>query len=335
MERVLIISNPKDKHTQVVAKKVQQLGAYPVLFYPENLSNLKITWLKSADKNLTIGNWNEDEELKLGDFYSIWLRRPQPFSSPTSEKAIHFAQDEWNALLEGIFALSKGSLWVSHPDQLKLAARKPVQLVLAEELGIETPKTLITNDSYKAKEFFELCSGKVICKPTGRGWVYSEDEEHIDFVLTNRVDANHLSSAEGLNLSPVTFQEEIPKAYEIRVNVVGQNVLAIKIDSQNSSVSELDWRRYDFANTHYSSYKLPSDLETKCLSLVQQLGLEFGAIDIIRRPDGRYTFLEINGNGQFLWAEELSGVDVSSAIARLLSGAEPPLKIANLTERRK
>jgi hypothetical protein len=50
-----------------------------------------------------------------------------------------------------------------------------------------------------------------------------------------------------------------------------------------------------------------------------------GALDFIRQPDGQYIFLEINGNGQFLWAEELSGVEVSKALANLLVGATPAL----------
>jgi glutathione synthase/RimK-type ligase-like ATP-grasp enzyme len=66
------------------------------------------------------------------------------------------------------------------------------------------------------------------------------------------------------------------------------------------------------------------------LKLTKLLGLEFGAIDLIRQPDGEYIFLEINGNGQFLWAEELSGVNVGDALALLLTGIAPPLRLANL-----
>ena len=110
------------------------------------------------------------------------------------------------------------------------------------------------------------------------------------------------------------------------MNIVGQEVLAIKIDSQHSQVSELDWRRYDVRNTPYSAYQLPTEIEKKCLQLTQRMGLEFGAIDLIRTPDGEYVFLEINGNGQFLWAEELSGVNVSDSLACLLAGIAPLLK---------
>jgi hypothetical protein len=58
------------------------------------------------------------------------------------------------------------------------------------------------------------------------------------------------------------------------------------------------------------------------------------AIDLIRRPDGELVFLELNGNGQFLWAEDLSGVAVSAAVVQLLVGQLPPLGKAASTARR-
>lgn len=80
------------------------------------------------------------------------------------------------------------------------------------------------------------------------------------------------------------------------------------------------------AHTPYTPYVLPAGIAAKCLRLTQLLGLEFGAIDLIRRPDGEYVFLEINGNGQFQWAEDLSGVKISDALVRLLAGITPPLR---------
>lgn len=148
--------------------------------------------------------------------------------------------------------------------------------------------------------------------------------------MTNRIDISDVQADDEIAIAPVTFQEEIPKEYEIRVNIVGQQVLAIRIDSQRSEVSKLDWRRYDVQNTPYTPYTLPPEISANCLKLTQYFGLEFGAIDLIRQPDGKYVFLEINGNGQFLWAEELSGVKVSESLADLLAGVVPPLKSAQL-----
>jgi hypothetical protein len=59
-------------------------------------------------------------------------------------------------------------------------------------------------------------------------------------------------------------------------------------------------------------------MEDACIRLVKQLGLEFGAIDLILRPDGEYVFLEINPNGQWLWLEPASGLPFTDTLADLL-----------------
>jgi len=198
-----------------------------------------------------------------------------------------------------------------------------VQLRIARAAGLRTPRTLVTNDFERAREFAESCGGKLVVKATGKGWLYGPDAG-VQSVLTNRISGADLRREE-IELAPVTFQEEVPKAYEIRANVVGGRVLAIRIDSQRSAQSEVDWRRYDLDNTPYSPYQLPAVIEAACVKVTKDLGLEYGAIDLIRRPDGEYVFLEINGNGQFLWAEDLSGVEVSQAIAALLTRSTPSL----------
>lgn len=328
MRNVLIISNPDDEHSHAVIQKVEQFGGKPILFYPEALgADAKYMLLHKRESNdpllrIVLGG----REYELDAFYSIWYRRPRLVSfaiSGLNPDATEFARDEWRSALEAAYALTTQPTWVSHPDALHLAARKPFQFRVASVLGLRVPHTCITNDARQAQDFIAWCNGRVIIKPTGSGWFYG-DAGQVQYVLTNRFRAEDLDETE-LAIAPVTFQEEIPKAFEVRVNVVGQEVLAIKIDSQRSEISELDWRRYDVQNTPYTPYTLPQKVATQCLELTKRLGLEFGAIDLICTPEGEYVFLEINGNGQFLWAEELSGVQITTALARLLTGNAPPL----------
>jgi len=203
---------------------------------------------------------------------------------------------------------------------------------MAHEIGLRVPQTLITNNPDLAWEFIKEYNHHVVVKATGAGWVYNEGGHDVTYVLTNRLSQADLARLEEVQISPVTLQEEVPKAFEIRANVVGSRCLAIRIDSQKSEVSSVDWRRYDVANTPYLPHQLPANIETKCLRLCQTLGLEFGAIDLICTPSGEYVFLEVNANGQFLWAEQLSGVGVSNAIARLLAGIAQPLKDTTITK---
>lgn len=235
-------------------------------------------------------------DINLGDVNSVWYRRPRlvGFEDEMLEpEGIEFARDEWKSALESAYALLQKPLWVSHPDKLREAARKPLQLRIAQKLGLDIPHTLITNNPDKAKEFYDFCKGKVIVKATGNGWIYSQDGDDVYFVMTNRPSIDDIQANDEISISPVTFQEEITKEYELRVNIVGQKVLAVRIDSQNSEISKLDWRRYDVQNTPYSPYNLPSEIESKCLKLTQKLGLEFGAIDLIKEPDGRYIFWKL------------------------------------------
>jgi len=328
-KKVLIVSNPEDEHTVRVTEKLQRLGVSPILYYPENFGRtMFFASRQSVNDQESIIISNSQEEIDFRDIDSVWYRRPRLVSLESEEldsEGLAFARDEWKSALEAAYALLDKPLWVSHPDKLREAARKPLQLRIAQNLGLNIPATLITNNPDEAKKFYDSCSGKVVIKPTGSGWVYSQETEDVFYVMTNRPSLNDIEANDEIAIAPITFQEEIEKEYEIRVNIVGQQVLAIRIDSQNSDVSKLDWRRYDVQNTPYSPYTLPDEIANKCLKLTQLLGLEFGAIDLIKQPDGKYIFLEINGNGQFLWAEELSGVKVSEALANLLAGVVSPL----------
>jgi glutathione synthase/RimK-type ligase-like ATP-grasp enzyme len=332
--KVLIISNPDDEHTRKVAGLIRQFGARPVLFYPEALgtrTRLGMTLGPAERPRCSLAL--DGAIVEPGEVEAVWYRRPRvPILADfgLAPRGLAFARDEWRAALEGMYALLSQPLWVSHPDALRLAARKPLQLVVASELGFTVPRTLITNDPERVREFVDACDGRVVIKATGSGWAYAENGHDVTYVLTNRLAPSDLANLDDVEIAPVTVQEEVPKLYEIRANVVGQRVLAIRIDSQRSELSQVDWRRYDVARTPYTGYQLPPTIELLCLRLTRSLKLEFGAIDLIRRPDGEYVFLEINGNGQFLWAEELSGVQVSHALASLLSGVAPSLASADL-----
>jgi D-alanine-D-alanine ligase-like ATP-grasp enzyme len=48
--------------------------------------------------------------------------------------------------------------------------------------------------------------------------------------------------------------------------------------------------------------------------------LNYGAVDFILTPEGRYVFLEINPVGEFFWLESCPGLPISAAIADVLLG---------------
>lgn len=65
--------------------------------------------------------------------------------------------------------------------------------------------------------------------------------------------------------------------------------------------------------------RLPKEIEDKCFALTKELGLCFGAIDLIEKANNEFIFLEINPNGQWAWVEALTGLPISKTIAEHLA----------------
>ncbi|MFP3802981.1 hypothetical protein SB764_42850, partial [Paraburkholderia sp. SIMBA_027] len=84
--------------------------------------------------------------------------------------------------------------------------------------------------------------------------------------------------------------EHIKKKGDLRITVVGDNVFAALIHSQDSEDSKVDWR-FSQNGLKHSIYTLPVEISTKCINLVKFLNLNFGAIDLILNEYGEYVFL--------------------------------------------
>ena len=61
--------------------------------------------------------------------------------------------------------------------------------------------------------------------------------------------------------------------------------------------------------------ELPKNVGNFCSSMLAHYGLHFGAFDFIYSKEGKYFFLELNPNGQWLWLEEQSGYNLTKEVA--------------------
>jgi glutathione synthase/RimK-type ligase-like ATP-grasp enzyme len=212
------------------------------------------------------------------------------------------------------------SLRAFHMDSLesrRRAENKQLQLQVARSIGLPTPRTLTTNNPDAARAFAAKCEGGMIAKMLSSFAIYEGDEEKV--VFTTPVKPEDLDDLDGLSLCPMTFQERVPKALELRVTVVGRRVFAASIDSQSNKGAQEDWRRQGSAMIRdWQPYDLPDAVAAKLLELMGHFGLHYGAIDVIVTPDGRHVFLEVNPVGEFFWLERAPGLPISSAIADVL-----------------
>lgn len=263
-----------------------------------------------------------EHTLDLNEVSSVWYRRmrygdklPDTMDKQFREASIK----ESRVSVRGLIASIKGF----HFDKMSnvdLTNNKQLQLQVAREVGLLTPRTLTSNNPKAVKQFASECKEQgIVTKMLSSFAIFGKQGEEF-VVFTNPVTDDDLENLEGLRFCPMTFQENVPKALELRTTIVGHRVFTAAVDSQRLEKATYDWRKEGRALCEsWQPYNLPEDVEKKLLRLMAYFGLNYGAFDIIVTPDGRHIFLEVNPVGEFFWLELFSPhFPISQAIAEIL-----------------
>lgn len=305
MKNILIITSSYDITVDFIIDKFSTKASF-YRFNTELLSNYTISI------NQTLG-WiiqNENWEVNQQQIDAIYYRKPSYPDINNYELKFHrIMQKDILTFIQGIAEVFDG-ICLSKPSILSRADNKIYQLSIANEVGFLLPQTLITNSSSSASKFCNEANS--IVKPLTIGKIYSEQK--VGIIQTNIVDKSIEFS--GLEVSPTYFQEYIEKDYEVRVTIVGNYVFAVKIETTN----KIDWRKSDY--NKYSLVTLPDEIQTKCMVMLDNLNLKFGAFDFIVNKN-KYYFLEVNANGQWLWLEEALNLNISDCIFAYLMEEKP------------
>lgn len=309
---VLIIAQEDDAHTRAVVREIEQIGRDVVTadlsnFPKRSTLNVRYTCCGHHQFMLDINGRRHD----LGEFGSVWWRRPQPAqisADLSSETHRHFAANECAEALTGVW-YSLDAFWVNDPAKDHVAHRKVMQLRLAQQIGFDLPDTLITNDPGEAKHFIDSHGYRdVVYK------AFSATEDA--WRETRRFRPEELAQLDQVKYAPVIFQEYVDAVYDIRITLVGDEIFAAAIHSQQTSYPT-DFRM-DMANAKITPVELPAKVQERLRQYRRALGLQYGAVDMRLRADGKYVFLEINPAGQWLFIEEATRQPIAAALARLL-----------------
>jgi len=254
------------------------------------------------------------------DVTAVWWRlKPGPEWPNASAEALamqRFAEREWQHALEGLEAVLASAYWINPRRADRRARHKVVQLIEARRQGFTIPPTVIANDAEKVLQQVRAWDDQAIYKPLS--WYFPPPDK---ILYTSQVDSQFVeANAESVAAAPGIFQRRIEKAFELRITVVGQALFPVKIESQASRTTQLDWRK-DYDALSYALFELPQEIAVKLLRLHAALGLVYGAYDFIVTPDGEFVFLEVNPLGQWLWLEDAVGIGVTVALAELLGSS--------------
>jgi hypothetical protein len=316
---VVAISYPDDAHLQFVEKHLPQ----PLILLDQTavLDGRQLTLDLSSTGDLRV--LMDREEIR--NVCGVWFRRPKPFEpdqlpvEPELRSYSAAALREFGMLLKSLFPEAN---WVSDYYAIRRAEDKVLQLTLARKLGFNVPDTIVTSDEAAARHFIRSHQS-VITKPIQINYFDRRNGAYLFY--TKKIDKT--TDLTGLHLAPSIFQQAIDVSLDLRITVIGDQVFAASIQEGSIAGDSMvrDWRiaQLKESGTKIRAYNLPPNLAKQCVKMVQDLGLKFGAIDMILDTAGKYWFLENNPNGQWAFVEEETGQPMGKALADLLMSGTP------------
>lgn len=258
----------------------------------------------------------ENFRLSIEDINVAWYLRESPVK-PSNDRGIEerFTVNETQVALRSFLSTLKCT-WVNKQETLDLLkSNKLYQQSVAERVGLKTPRTLVSNDPQEVRSFSKSNGGLLLktigyirLDDAGETFLYSERFNHSEIA----------SSARAIRGCPIYAQEYVEKLYEYRVMVIGDQVLACRIDSQACEATKVDWRHYDFEHVAHTQVTLPPKLCRLLLKFMREIDLKFGALDLIETPSGEFIFLEVNPSGQWGWIADLAKLPIPKAVAAML-----------------
>lgn len=247
------------------------------------------------------------KRLSVRDIDVVWWRRTSsrqdvPFR-PRNAAHAEVMDNDCRVAVHGAFLSEFRGMWISHPAATELAENKLVQLGAAKAAGFRVPRTLITQDPAAVRAFYRQNKRKAIVKPV-RGSPRA-------VVLTQMLKDEHLRNEDGIRLCPAIYQEFVPGARHLRVQCFGDRCIAVMLTASN-----LDWRAD--LNVPFERYELSAHTIAQLRLVLSMLGLEMGIFDLKLTDRDELVWLEVNPQGQFLFVEALTGLDLKMQFSEYL-----------------
>lgn len=327
-DTVLLLTHSADHYTvDRVAEEVSRRGAHPLRVDTDDFpSELALTSAVDNDGGDVVLD-SVAGELVSARIRAVWMRRQgtprldESLDPSWREGCLRESQAALEGFLDGLEAA--GCRFINPLNAERAVQNKLHQLRLARTLGLEVPRTLVTNDAARARAFFTQVHGRMVAKMQTP--LTQSMEGGQPFVYTSAIGPEHLEALDELRYSPMVFQERIDKARELRVAVVGGRCFVGAIDASRSRSGQVDWRRAGPSECHWEPGEVPSPVAARLEQLVAALGLVYGAVDLIVTPEGRYVFLEVNPSGEWGMLEHDLGLPISAALAEALVAGSAPL----------
>lgn len=305
-----MLTSELDFATDRVCQELCALGTSFLRLNRETLNELSFTLLP---KDHLLLCRKGDDEWRIGaNLCSVWWRQGT-FDRNHSQKTLsidrQLEQSQWSAFMRSLMVFDQAN-WINHPSAVYKAEIKAVQLRKAAEVGFDVPETLMTNDRFAE---VEAKIGREVALKSVDTVLLSEGDDQL-FGYTTITDWKEIAD-DHFHLAPATIQAPLLEKIDLRVTVIDENLWCVAI-KQGAGGIYGDWRLTQKSEIEIEDFELPFDVSARCIELVRNLGLKFGAIDLAI-CQGSYWFIEINPTGEWGWLDNDTR-PLAPAIAELL-----------------
>jgi glutathione synthase/RimK-type ligase-like ATP-grasp enzyme len=319
---VLLLGRDGDLHIDAIVLALARRHAHIVRLDPERITpeNTHISWRSDT---ATIDSY--DGKFETNKVQGILCRYAIEALLPESQDAVGlFVFNEfWTALRAALLNIPK-CRWINDPFCEAAADHKPLQLSIAERVGLKIPPTVVTQDRDELARFSEL-HGRCIIKPISDTGLARQNGSYVNEVdpsvafdvyssFTARFDPSTLHQQERHLICPVMLQAEIEKDFDIRVTVVDDSVYAAKLQDPRASAEQIDIR--NTTDVAVSKFDISSQAD-QIAEIVHRLGLRAASCDFVAR-EGELFFLEANPSGNWLWTEHGADLSIGEAFSEAL-----------------
>lgn len=305
---VLIISNRYDFSSDFIAVELEN---QKIPYFRINRDELKdyviefnplIPSIKGSFKNVNF--CISKDKLK-----SIYFRAPtflrDIFQDNINEEE-QLIRSQWTAFVRSL-SVFEDIVWLNNPIDIYKAEIKPHQLFIANKIGFNVPSTIISNKTLNIDyDYIAIKSIDTAIINLGKeeGFVYTE--------LYKRKEIKEEKYS-----SPFFIQHGLVPKTDIRVTVVENEVIAVKISKKGNEKIDIDWRRLK-EELNYEIIELPEQIKHLCIQFLKEFNLKFGGIDLIYH-NNEYYFIEINPIGEWSWLQQNTGVRFDKVIVNSLN----------------
>ncbi|UJB19303.1 MULTISPECIES: hypothetical protein [Lysobacter] len=312
---IVVLGTRSDSHVERVTQRLADRGCKDVVvidYHAGTTFSLELD--RHANRALTVDGRRLPSECIVWDKTKI-LPGTRYYIRAGDESSRGYAAQEWRAYYALLAAFAGDN--AVNSSRSRLCMIKPYQQSAAAAVGLRVPTTLVSNRKEDIAAF-QTRSDHMIMKSLSGAKVSPKGEgEYVPYVvMTMRVPAEDIAAADpdSILICPHFAQEEIAKAYELRVVVAGPRIIPFRIDSQRHESTQVDWRKATALN-EYSRCELDTHLEGQIHAFMKQMGLTFGSLDFVIDKEGDAWFLECNQDGVWAWLDDLVDGEITDAFA--------------------